>query len=160
MATRERPKTSVKERALRLLTVRSRSRSELQQRLLRAGFEPEEVESALADLERVGLIDDEAFAREVAEYQRRKGMGQRAGMNALRVKGVDRELAERVAAEANPEDEAERALEVAVQRLQKLRGLDPATRQRRLQDFLMRRGYDPETARDACRKALTEEAGD
>jgi regulatory protein len=156
MATRERPKTSVKERALRLLTVRSRSRSELQQRLLRVDYEPEEVESALDDLERVGLIDDEAFAREMAESQRRKGMGRRAGMNALRVKGVDRELAERVAEEVSPEDEAERALQVAVQRLQKLRGLDPVTRRRRLQDFLMRRGYDPETARDACTKAMTE----
>ena len=160
MTTRERPKTSVKERALRLLSVRSRSKSELQQRLLRAGFEPVEVESALDDLERVGLIDDEAFAREVAEYQRRKGMGRRAGMNALRVKGVDREIAERIAEEVSPEDESERALEVAVQRLQKLRGLDPATRQRRLQDFLMRRGYDPEIARDACRKAMSEGAGD
>jgi regulatory protein len=156
MATRERPKTSVKERALRLLSVRSRSRSELQQRLLRADYAPEEVEAALDDLERVGLIDDEAFAREVSEYQRRKGMGRRAGMNALRVKGVERELAERIADEANPEDEAERALEVASNRLQRLRGLDPVTRQRRLVDFLMRRGYDPEIARSACKRAMAE----
>ena len=160
MTTRERPKTAVKERALRLLSVRSRSRSELEQRLLRAGYDAEEVETALIDLERVGLIDDEAFAIQVAESQKRKGMGRRAGLNALRVKGVDRALAERVADEVSPEDEAERALEVAVQRLTKLRGLDPATRRRRLQDFLMRRGYDPATARDACAKALTEEAED
>ena len=157
MATRERPKTSVKERALRLLTVRSRSRSELRQRLLRAGFEPEEVDGALDDLQRVGLIDDEAFARELAEHQRRKGLGRRAGLAGMRAKGVDRELAERITGDLNPEDEAERAIEVAANRLTRLRGLDPVTRGRRLQDFLMRRGYDPETARAACLRALAEE---
>src|SRR5688572_22130165 len=104
MSTRERSAVKVKERALRLLSVRSRSKSELRQRLLRADFEPEEVEAALVDLEAVGLVDDEAFAREVAEYSRRKGLGRRAGMAALRVKGVDRELAERIAEESNPED--------------------------------------------------------
>lgn len=147
----------VKERALRLLSVRSRSRAELRQRLLRADFEPEEVDAALADLEAVGLIDDEAFARELAESQRRKGMGRRAGMAALRVKGVDRELAERIADDVNPEDEAERAVEVATRRLPRLQGLDPETRRRRLVDFLMRRGYDPETARSACLRAMAEE---
>jgi regulatory protein len=157
MTTRERPKTSVKERALRLLTVRSRSRSELRHRLLRADFEPEEVEAALNDLEAVGLIDDEAFARELAEHQRRKGLGRRAGMAGMRAKGVDRELAERITGDVNPEDEAERAVEVASHRLPRMRGLDPVTRQRRLQDFLMRRGYDPETARAACIRAMAEE---
>jgi regulatory protein len=157
MTTRERPAVKVKERALRLLSVRSRSRSELRQRLLRADFEQEEVEAALADLEAVGLIDDEAFARELAESQRRKGMGRRAGVSALRVKGVDRELAERIADDVNPEDEAERAMDVAAKRLPRMHGLDPETRRRRLTDFLMRRGYDPAIARSACLRAMAEE---
>lgn len=157
MTTRARPKTSVKERALRLLSVRSRSKAELRQRLLRADYGPEEVESAISDLEAVGLVDDEAFAREVAEYQRRKGMGRRAGMNALRVKGVSRELAERIAEEANPEDEAERAAEVAAKRLPRLEGLEPETRKRRLLDYVLRRGYDYQTALSACIRAMAEE---
>lgn len=157
MTTRERPAIKVKERALRLLTVRSRSRSELRQRLLRAGFEPEEVDAALDDLEAVGLIDDEAFARELAEHQRRKGLGRRAGLAGMRAKGVDRELAERVTDDLAPEDEAERATEIATGRLGRLQGLDPETRRRRLLDFLLRRGYDPETARAACLRALAEE---
>ena len=157
MTTRERPALKVKERALRLLTVRSRSRSELRQRLLRADFEPEEVEAALNDLEAVGLIDDEAFARELAESQRRKGMGRRAGMAALRVKGVDRELAERIAGDVNPEDETERALEVAAKRLPRLQGLGPEARRRRLLDYVLRRGYDYQTALAACIRAMAEE---
>ncbi len=157
MTTRERPAVKVKERALRLLSVRSRSKHELRQRLLRADFASEEVEAALADLEAVGLVDDEAFARELAESQRRKGMGRRAGMAALRVKGVDRELAERIAEDVNPEDEAERAVEVAAKRLPRLQGLEPAARRRRLLDYVLRRGYDYQTALAACIRAMAEE---
>ena len=51
-----------------LLAVRPRSRRELERRLLQAGFEPDEVADVLERLERVGLVDDEAFARQVAEH--------------------------------------------------------------------------------------------
>ena len=156
MAATERPATSAKDRALRLLSFRSRSRTELEQRLLRAGCDPDEVERALQDLEAVGLIDDEQFARELAESQRRRGYGPRVGLAALRQKGVDRGLAERVMDETQPEDEEERAAEVARTRLRRLGGLEPAVAQRRLLDFVLRRGFDPQVARDACRKVLEE----
>ena len=48
--------------------MRARSRRELERRLLQAGFETEEVTDVLERLERVGLVDDEAFARQVAEH--------------------------------------------------------------------------------------------
>ena len=157
MSTRERPRTSVKDRALRLLSARSRSRHELRSRLLRAGYEPEEVDSALADLEGVGLVDDERFARELAEYQRRKGLGRRAGLAALRGKGVDRDLAERTVDEVQPEDDADLAYELASARLQRLRALSPDVVHRRLLHYLIRRGYEPVIARSAVRRAIAEQ---
>ncbi len=156
MGTRERPRTSVKDRALRLLAVRSRSEHELRTRLLRAGYEPEEVDSALVDLEGVGLVDDERFARELAEHQRRRGMGRRAGLAALRVKGVDRDLAERTVDEVQPEDDADLAFELARARLERLRALSPDVVYRRLVGFLIRRGYEPIIARSAVQRALAE----
>jgi regulatory protein len=156
MSTRERPRTSVKDRALGLLSVRSRSRAELRSRLVRAGYEPAEVEDAIANLEAVGLVDDERFAREYAEHQRRRGMGRRAGMAALRAKGVDRDVAEQAVGEANPEDEAERAFELARGRLERLRGLTPDVAHRRAVDFLLRRGYEPIIAGTAVRRAAAE----
>lgn len=156
MSTRERPRTSVKDRALRLLSVRSRSRYELRSRLLRAGYEPDEVESALADLEGVGLVDDERFARELAEHQRRKGLGRRAGLAALRGKGVDRDLAERTVDDVQPEDDADLAYELASARLERLRALSPDVVHRRLLSFLIRRGYEPVIARSAVRRAIAE----
>lgn len=156
MRQAERPRTTVKDRALRLLAVRSRSRHELRMRLLRAGYEPEEVDAALGDLETVGLVDDERFARELAEHQRRRGMGRRAGMAALRTKGVDRELAERTLEEVQPEDDAELAFELASARLERLRALPPHVIQRRLVAFLIRRGYEPIIAGAAVRRAQAE----
>jgi regulatory protein len=156
VSTRERPRTSVKDRALRLLSVRSRSRYELRSRLLRAGYELDEVESALVDLESVGLVDDERFAHELAEYQRRKGLGRRAGLAALRGKGVDRDLAERTVDEVQPEDDADIAFELASARLERLRSLSPDVLHRRLLAYLIRRGYEPVIARSAVRRAIAE----
>lgn len=157
MPTQERPRTSVKDRALRLLSVRSRSRAELRFRLIRAGYEAEEIDAALADLEAVGLVDDERFAQELAEAKRRRGMGRRAGLAALRQKGVDRELAERVVGEVNPEDEAERAYVVARARLDRLGSLLPDVAHRRTMSYLLRRGFEPTVAGAAVRRAAAVE---
>ncbi|HKX24916.1 MAG TPA: regulatory protein RecX [Actinomycetota bacterium] len=156
MSTRERPRTSAKDRALRLLSVRSRSRVELERRLARAGYEPDEVQVAIADLEEVGLVDDERFARELAEAKRRRGMGRRAGLAALRAKGVDREIAEQAVGEVNPEDEADRAYELARARLERLRSMPPHVAYRRTMGFLVRRGFELVIASTAVRRAEAE----
>jgi regulatory protein len=145
---------SCHERALGLLAVRSRSRRELETRLRQAGFEPEEIDETLARLERVGLIDDEDFARQVAEHRfgvRREGS--RSVTSALLGKGVAPALVAEVVA-AGAEGEEERARELATSRASRLRGLEPAKAFTRLSSFLIRRGYGPDVARSAARRAL------
>jgi regulatory protein len=129
---------------------------ELERRLARTGYEPDEVAAAVADLEAVGLVDDERFAREVAEYKRRRGMGRRAGLAALRAQGVDREIAEQAVGEVNPEDEADRAYMLAGARLHRLRALAPDVAYRRTVDYLIRRGFEPVIASAAVRRAEAE----
>src|SRR4029077_7542525 len=86
---------SCHERALGLLAVRARSRRELERRLLKAGFEPDEVAEVLERLGRVCLIDDEAFARQVAEHAFGvKRSGRRAVVSSLRAAGVAHDLIE------------------------------------------------------------------
>lgn len=146
-----------KERALRLLSVRARSREELRTRLLRAGFHPAEIEAALRDLETVGLVDDEHFARELASYGRRhRGLGRRGIVASLRRAGVDPELAERATADLGDDEEA-RAVELATRRASRFGSLDPASARRRLFAFLVRRGYDSEVARSAVQRVLGED---
>lgn len=142
------------ERALRLLAVRQRTRRELQLRLVRAGFEPTEVEGELVRLEAVGLVDDERFAREFAEHELCVRLAGRRGVaSALAAKGVDRGTVERTLQEATGED-AERADELARARAARVRGLPPQAAFSRLVSFLVRRGHDPEVARRAARAAL------
>ena len=156
MAGRRQPKTpkSCHERALGLLAVRPRSRRELERRLLGARFEPDEVSDVLRRLERVGLVDDEAFARQFAEHRfgsRREGS--RAVANGLRAAGISPALAA-ATVEAAPDLEEDRADQLARSRAPRLAGVEPAKAFARLSSLLMRRGYGPDVARAAARRAL------
>lgn len=150
----EGPRGTPWDRALRLLAVRDRSRREIELRLLRAGFEAAEVDGTLERLASAGLVDDERFARALAEHQlsvRRNGA--RAALGALLSRGVARDLAEQ-AIDGVSGDDASRVDELARSRARRLGGLDPAVAARRLRAFLMRRGYDPSTAAQAAARAL------
>ena len=142
------------EHALRLLAVRPRSRRELQTRLLRAGFETSEVDGELERLAAVGLLDDAEFARAVAVHQLgARHAGRRAVVSALAAKGVDRATIERTLEEVGGSDAA-RAEELARDRAGRLSGLPAEKAYARLVSFLVRRGHDPGTAREAARRAL------
>jgi regulatory protein len=148
------------DRALRLLAVRARSRRELERRLLRAGFDRDEVRGELDRLEGVGLVDDEAFARQVAAHEfgvRRSG--RRVVTGALISKGVAPAVIENVLSELD-DDEDGRIDGLARSRAARLTGIDPATAFGRLTSFLIRRGYDPGSARTAARRALEVEGTD
>jgi regulatory protein len=142
------------ERALRLLAVRPRARRELESRLRQAGFETAEVSSELDRLEEVGLLDDGAFARELADHHLAvRGSARRAVAGALASKGVSRETIDRTLAGLE-QDESVRALEVATERARRLTSLRPEAAYGRLVSFLARRGYDGGTSREAARAAL------
>jgi regulatory protein len=152
---RRAPRGTAKDRALRLLGVRWRSRAELQQRLRLAGFAPEEIDEAIQDLDRAGLVDDARFARAVvADRAGRRLAGDREIRTTLRQRGIAEDTA--AAAMATAGDESERALDLARKQAARLGGLDPAAAFRRLHGLLLRRGFGPGVARDACRAALAE----
>ena len=156
MATRRTVKRPLDchERALRLLAVRPRARRELESRLRQAGFERAEVSSELDRLEEVGLLDDAAFARELAEHHLTvRGSGRRAVAGALAAKGVPAEMIAATLAGMDG-DESVRALEVAADRARRLKSLRPEVAHRRLVSYLARRGYDGGTSREAARAAL------
>jgi regulatory protein len=102
----------------------------------------------------VGLIDDEAFARQLVqhEFESRKS-GRRVVRSALARKGVSPDVAASVLDELGGADEA-RALELATARAARLRALDPPVAFSRLSSLLIRRGHDPATARRVARRAL------
>jgi regulatory protein len=153
--TRTGKRKDVHERALGLLAVRQRSRGELERRLVQAGFEPEEVDGELDRLERVGLIDDEAFARAVVESRMgSRGESRRVVLMQLSRAGVPTDVAIDAVDDAIEDDE-ERARRVAEAKAPRLSGLEPQVAFQRLYGFLARRGYAPDVARSAARHALS-----
>ncbi|MFN2544783.1 MAG: regulatory protein RecX [Actinomycetota bacterium] len=154
------PRGTAKDRALRLLGARDRSRRELERRLAMAGFEAEDIAPALDQLTEAGLIDDERFAAQVVEHaQRGRLAGRRAVMSSLLSKGVSRSMAER-AAEGLSSTEEQRAEALAGRQVARLRSLEPAVAFRRLSSLLVRRGFDPGMAFSVARRALGEAPDD
>jgi regulatory protein len=122
-------------------------------RLRAAGFSPDEVDETLEGLDRAGLVDDERFALEMVRDQAgRKRASNRAMASALRGKGVPVAIIEEAVAAAG--SDADRALALAESRALRLGPLDPEAAYRRLYGMLVRRGYSPLVAREACRAAL------
>jgi len=148
----------VHERALGLLAVRQRSRRELERRLTQAGFPVEEVSEEILRLQAVGLIDDEAFARAVAEHAfGAKKQGRRAVASKLAAAGVAADTSAAVLEELGGGEQS-RAEELAAARAGRMRGVPPDKAFSRLYGVLARRGFAPGIAREAARKALALEA--
>ncbi len=131
--------------ALRLLSYRHRSETELRQRLARRGAPPALVASTIERLRELGLVDDAAFARTWVENREHASpRGRHLLRQELRAKGVNSDA---LGAVIEGVDEADAALRASARRAASLRGLPPAEFRHRLGDFLRRRGFDYETIR-------------
>jgi regulatory protein len=156
--------TQALEAATRFLSVRPRSRWEVERRLRRAGTEDTVVNVTLERLTGLGLVDDLAFARWwVEQRDRHAPRGKRLVETELRLHGVGREVIEELRDEvagdddAGPDEEARARAALAAH----LRGRpvpDDAKGQQRLGMFLVRRGFAPDLARAAIRSAAAADA--
>ncbi len=151
LAPGDRPDATVeqaKDVCLRLLSVRARSRAELEKRLGEKGFRVEVTEAALVRLAEVGLIDDIAFAEQwVHERHTYSGRGKKALQRELRDKGVAPTDVDNALATVTDEAEHARAADLVRRRLRTLpEDVDRDKAVRRLVGMLARRGYDQSTA--------------
>src|SRR6266511_3299961 len=90
------------------------------------GFEAEAIERALDRLTGVGLVDDEAFARDLAASRVEQGVDAPRIVVELKDRGIAPDLAVRIAGEsAPPSDRAERCRELAEDRSRSSRGYAP-----------------------------------
>ena len=89
-----------REEALRFLTARARSIHEVAEKLKRRGFGAEVVEQVTAELQRLRLLDDRAFARDWIDAKlRSRPSGARRIHQELRQKGISEELVAEALAE-------------------------------------------------------------
>jgi regulatory protein len=142
--------------ALRLLRRRLRSRAELEEALRRRGYARDDVAAVVADLARVGWIDDARFARAwIVDRLRLRPSGRRRLFAELAARGVNRDVIRDALAAALPAaDEEELALLQAAARSRRLQGVPPAAARRRLASWLQRRGFDGAAVGRAVRAVL------
>lgn len=152
------PESVARKILLDQLTGRARTRAELAKKLAQRNV-PDEVARRLLDrFTEVGLIDDEAFARDwIEERQAARGLARRALAVELRRKGVDEEVAKEAldaAAEADPDAELAAARMLVRRRCGSLRDVDRAKATRRLVAMLARKGHSPGIAYRVVREEL------
>jgi regulatory protein len=158
----------------RFLEARPRSIAEVRRKLVRVGYREDLVEAAVARLQDLRYLDDDAFARAWVESRdRARPRGEHALRRELELKGVERSLVDgvledrRLAALArsnaagdgespSPDDAAaERLLRRRMPAL--LREPDPRRRRQRAYGLLARSGFSPDVCSVVARR-VTDEA--
>ena len=162
-ATAEADAAAEREHAEQVLLqrLRARSLSATEARTILAGTEiaEHEIDEVIDRFAELGYIDEGRLADQILHsHHERKGLG-RSGVQAeMRRRGLDHDLIlEKL--EELPDDEAERAIELACKRVQQLGRLDDQTVDRRLTGFLMRKGYASSAVRLAVKAALASRSG-
>jgi regulatory protein len=144
---------------LRLLTVRARTRAELEGQLTKRGYSDDVSSRVLDRLTQVGLIDDVDFAEQWVQSRRvNTGKGKRALAAELRTKGVDNEVITAALAGIDADAERHRAEQLVRDKLRREKLVDDDTKvARRLVGMLARRGYSQTMAFDVVKAELASE---
>ncbi len=150
----------IRERCLRLLDRRARTRRELSDRLRQDDIDPGLAERVLDRLQEQGLVDDQSFARLfIRDRSRAHGLGKRRLQAELTRRGVAREIVEQALDEELPPEEDDDCAALARRKAQAYRGLPLEVARRRLTAFLARRGFQWQSIRPAVERALPGETG-
>jgi len=143
-----------------LLEKRSRTESDLIDRLSRRGYEDPDIDSAMTSLKRLGLVDDDAYALEwIATRRGARALGRSGLVGLLEQKGLDREAAE-AAVDASGHDEEAAAIEYVRAALKRVSGLSPAKQAAKLQRMLSGRGFEEEAVEAAVKSVMPPEGWD
>lgn len=155
------PEAVARKILLDTLTGQARTRQELADKLAKRGV-PDQLACDLLDrFTEVGLVDDEAFARQWVESRHRsRGLAPRALKQELRRKGVDDEAAAAALEQIDADDQRRAARALVDRKLRSMRGLEPPVATRRLAGLLARKGYDAGLAFAVVREALAEQGDD
>ena len=142
--------------AVQFISHRPRSEREVRQRLRKRGYSDSAIEIAVEKVVGWGYLDDQAFAEFWVENRiRHRPRGARLLSQELRQKGVDRRVIDAVLDETEI-DEYAAALELAEKRAPRLANLEPDVRNRRLSQYLARRGYGWDVIRPVLDEVLSD----
>lgn len=140
--------------ALRLLAYRQRSEKEIRDALRRRSTPEDVIEETIARLQSAKFIDDAAFAGNYVEARDQASpRGRRLLAAELAAKGIGKPEREQSLSSV---DETGAAYRAAQKRARSLASAAFPDFQRRLGDYLLRRGFNYETARRTVRQIWSE----
>ena len=149
------------DRAVGYLAARARSRREVEQKLLQAGYRPCTVEMVLYKLERERILDDADFARQWVESRSSHKLGRSRIAQELRRKGISADEAEAALSAIEEDDQLAGAVALAEKAAARIRpGEDPRKAGNRILAMLARRGYSWGIAKEALQQAMAGLADD
>ena len=144
--------------ALELLLSQTYTKQQMIEELEKHGFCVHAVSETIENLEQLGHVKDEKYARNWVKNRRRtRPTSKRLMRRELTNQGVDKSTVDRVLAEIDEADETTLALQVARKQVIRYKSLAPHVAKRRLYAFLIRRGFDHDTVAQVVRRILTME---
>jgi len=149
---------TVYNKTLDYLSYRPRSQAEVQDYLRRRGTPEGQIEAIMERLVGAGLLDDEAFARYWVENREQfRPRGSRALRYELRRKGIDDETIEQTLASLDSSESAYRSVD---KKARQWSHLDQQTFFRKTVEYLARRGFEYEVARETAERLWRELAAE
>ena len=143
--------------AVAMLARRACSRKEIADRLSSRGCCEEVSALVIFKLEKENLLNDQDFSEQWTRYRAGGNYGPAKIYRELRMKGVDEETARDAVSAMDEDDQARKALDLAVKGFRRMKpGEDPRKARQRVLRSLISRGFDWNTAREACDKAFGE----
>jgi regulatory protein len=139
------------ERALKSISVRERTESEVREFLTRRGYEREVIGDVVRSLREEGLVDDAGYARRFAEDRRLIDQwGSDRIARDLARRGIGLELIEGALSGIDTDDEMATAIQLLDRRFPM--PFDGDRERDKAWRMLVRRGYQPELAYSAVRR--------
>lgn len=132
--------------AIRLISWRYRSKKELVQRLIRKGYELQNIEMVVERLSVAGLLDDEKFAKDwVTDRSEFHPRSQRMLAMEMQQKGITPDIISDVMKDVNSDESL--ALVAGQKAIRRWQGLSLQEFTKKSSDYLARRGFNYETVR-------------
>ena len=142
---------SIREYALRLITIKDRTEKELRTRLADKGYDAEDIEAQLQFLKEYNYIDDQKYAEHFAnDCVNLKKWGRARIKMELIKRGIDKEIAES-AAEMSCEESGDILLSQMQKKFQNADMESPKERAR-IFGYFARRGFLPDEIKGAMNK--------
>ena len=149
------------DRAVGYLAARARSKHEIEQKLMQAGYRPCTVEMVIYKLQRENLLDDADFARQWVESRQNHKLGRSRIAQELRRKGISQDEAEEALSIIEDEDQLSGAIALATKAASRIKpDEDLRKASNRIAGMLARRGYSWDIAKKAIQHVLYNEDSD